>query len=472
MEKYDKDMIRPEGEERKQNGKKIFIISVVCFVCALLLGMCIFALSNNSAKKYVIYLRENKLVCAEAYGEVAFVITEYGAEEGNGSPFDSADCIMTKSDKRFFFPQKYSENGSTFTLSYVELVGKDRTPKKVAFNISDYVVDNSGNVIIYIDKNGDMYEHNLEENTKELLFSSASDIIAATDDLNSCFYSAKGELYVRNKGEESLKLTGNRGGFVIRIYSSGEVYYIKNEATEHGMSSNLYFFDGEREFLVDRDVSDLSTGYSTAVDTPAITYRNKDKMTCAAICGETLENTESISAMEAYFSEDGKSLLICDKTKRYKASVKGGKLGEMTPIADGINVGNAFFADEKKLVYSLGNDLYINGGKVSSGVIMEEHFKCPVYYGEHNALLYFTEENESLYIYDTEHGKKNKVADNVEDYVFVDDDRQVYLTEDGGLIARNKKKTNRIDGDVSSIIAVSGADETFVGSMDKYTIFK
>ncbi len=472
MENCEKN-INCEGEESKRigNRKKTCIISAFCLLLVALLVVGAIIFNNAASKQYVIYLRENNLMCAESTGKGTFVVTAYGADASGNIPFDSADCVISHDDSRLFFPQKYSEDGLCFTLSYIELDGKDFSPKKIAFNISDYAVNNSGNIIMYVDKKGNLYEHNLQENVRELITVGASDIIAATEDLNSCFYSAKGELYVKNKDEEALKLTGNRGGFIVRIYSSGEVYYIKNEATEHGISNNLYFFDGEREFLVDKDVLELSIGYSTAVDTPGIVYRNKDKMTCVCIKADKCENAESISGMEAYFSGDGKALLVCDKTKRYTARIKGNRIGEMKPAADGINAGSAFFITGGKLVYSLGTDLYIGNKMIATDVIMEEHFKCPAYYEKNNALLYF-EEAGGLYIYNTKNGETTKVSDSIAEYVFVDNNRLIYRDDEGGLIARNKGKPNRLDTNVSKIVAVSGANEAFVGTVDKYTIFK
>ena len=100
---------------------------------------------------------------------------------------------------------------------------------KIAADVKDFWINSSGNNILYINKDGDIYLVDAKGNKDKI--DSGSKIVSVKDNLNKIYYTKDKSLYFKNSGKDREQIAKDVSD-VVRIYDSGEIYFAKAEETK------------------------------------------------------------------------------------------------------------------------------------------------------------------------------------------------------------------------------------------------
>ena len=93
---------------------------------------------------------------------------------------------------------------------------------KIATNVADFWVNKSGNNIVFITKDGDIYSVDANENKEKI--ASTSKIVGVKNDLDKVYYIKDKELYCKTRGKERERIAKDVS-HVFKIYDTGEIYF-------------------------------------------------------------------------------------------------------------------------------------------------------------------------------------------------------------------------------------------------------
>ena len=159
-------------------------------------------------------------------------------------------------------PLKISSNVSSYEVNQKATVvtyekGEDRVLyqyrltdgviEKIGTEVEDWAVSEDGTKIYYLNTEGGLYVQ-YEEESKEKIDSDVTELTFATEDFETVYYQKDNALYKKTRGAEKENLVSEIDS-VLRIYESGEIYYLKYE--ENPIPYTDYLLD---------DLADLGVG--------------------------------------------------------------------------------------------------------------------------------------------------------------------------------------------------------------------
>lgn len=139
-------------------------------------------------------------------------------------------------------PLKISSNVSSYEVNQKATVvtyekGEDRVLyqyrltdgviEKIGTEVEDWAVSEDGTKIYYLNTEGGLYVQ-YEEESKEKIDSDVTELTFAAEDFETVYYQKDNALYKKTRGAEKEKLVSEIDS-VLRIYESGEIYYLKYE---------------------------------------------------------------------------------------------------------------------------------------------------------------------------------------------------------------------------------------------------
>lgn len=351
-------------EKKKLPKKAIMFGGIgVAVVAVLILVISLFFGGAKAENNYALYLKDSEIFFTDLKKDSeAWQLTSrlVGTDEVDDK--DLADAgyrlglytYMSEDGKYIFFPDKVGDKEDGFNLYYKEVAKPDMEAIKVDSDIRSYTVNTSATLITYLKgEEGNLYQYKIGKDSKEKIASEvkgfevsddgkkigyinsensiylkyadkekgeiASDVSTlehVTEDFSAVYYIKDGSLYKQVEGEDKVKITSDVYD-VIKIYDSGEIYYLKSEAEEISLMN--YVTDDMKD--ADASISEPSYpdypnspsrpswwDYDTAAEYDAAYAAYEDAYEAWEAECDRIE-TEYYAAREAYYAKQSRDEL-------------------------------------------------------------------------------------------------------------------------------------------------------------------
>ncbi len=245
-----------EQPAKKSNKGKIIIIAVVA---AVLVGVAALALilfglggSGNEYVERALFVKDNSLYYINPDDNTPILITDKFYDDEDDE--DTSKLLVMNSvefkqkGNKVFYGEKIDTKEDSFSLFYRMLNKPDEEPVKLAEDVVAFVVDEKGKNVIYLDKHGELYTHNLEERSK--VISEAENMWVSMDCQSVLYLLEDGGLYIQQIGGEKDKIDSD----VTSVHSVNDnldcIYYYKDQ--------DLYIKKADAEKIkIDSDILDV-----------------------------------------------------------------------------------------------------------------------------------------------------------------------------------------------------------------------
>ena len=253
------------------------IVAVVALIVNLLGGG-----GKTAEKMHMFYLKDREIVYFDLKNKDTLEVTSRLLSGGVGDYTLVSNAYVLGSyiafnedNSRIFYPDRTDFNARGITLYYRSMKKTDQEPVKIDSDVTVYAINKAGTVVIYSKgSGGDLYKHDLEnkekiassvkafdvaddcnkvlyltedgsiylwsaEGDKTKLASDINNIEYVSDDLSVIYYTKKDSndsntysLYKQVEGADDKVKIASEISRIVKIYDSGEVYYIKSEVVE------------------------------------------------------------------------------------------------------------------------------------------------------------------------------------------------------------------------------------------------
>lgn len=298
-------------EKKKLPKKAIMFGGIgVAVIAVLILVISLFSGSGGKAENnYALYLKDSEIFFTDLKKDSeAWQLTSRLVDTDEVNDEDLADAgyqlglytYMSEDGKYIFFPDKVGDDDDGFNLYYKEVAKPDMEAIKVDSDIRSYTVNASATLITYLKgEEGNLYQYKIGEDSKDKIASEvrgfevsddgkkigyinsensiylkyadkekekiASDVSTlehVTKDFTTVYYIKDGSLYKQVEGEDKVKVASDVYD-VIKIYDSGEIYYLKSEAGE------ISLMDYVTDDMKDADASISEPNYPDYPNSPS-----------------------------------------------------------------------------------------------------------------------------------------------------------------------------------------------------------
>ncbi len=298
-------------EKKKLPKKAIMFGGIgVAVIAILILVISLFSGSGGKAENnYALYLKDSELFFTDLKKDSeAWQLTSRLVDTDEVNDEDLADAgyqlglytYLSEDGKYIFFPDKVGDDDDGFNLYYKEVAKPDMEAIKVDSDIRSYTVNASATLITYLKgEEGNLYQYKIGEDSKDKIASEvrgfevsddgkkigyinsensiylkyadkekekiASDVSTlehVTKDFTTVYYIKDGSLYKQVEGEDKVKVASDVYD-VIKIYDSGEIYYLKSEAGE------ISLMDYVTDDMKDADASISEPNYPDYPNSPS-----------------------------------------------------------------------------------------------------------------------------------------------------------------------------------------------------------
>lgn len=266
--------------KKKKLPKKAIIFGGigVAVVAVLILVIFLFSGGGKAKNVFTLYLKDSEIFFydlkkdSEAWQLTTRLVDSEGVDDE-----DLADAgyqlgfytYMSEDGKYIFFPDKVDYKDDGANLYYKEVAKPDMEAIKVDSDILYYTVNTSATLITYLKgEEGNLYQYKIGEDSrdkiasevknfevsddgtkigyidsegslylkyadkdKEKIASEVSSLEYLSDDFKTVYYIKEGSLYKKVEGEDPVKIASDVYD-VIKIYETGEIYYLISEDSE------------------------------------------------------------------------------------------------------------------------------------------------------------------------------------------------------------------------------------------------
>lgn len=255
-------------------GIGVAVVAVLILVISLIVG------GGKAKNDFTLYLKDSEIFFSdlkkdsEAWQLTSKLVDDEDVDDrylaSNEGTYILSSCICTSEDGKYiFFLDKISEDDGLFNLYYREIAKPEAEAIKVASDVRSYTVNSSATIVTYLKGDeGNLYQYKLAEDSKdkvasevegfevsddgakigyinsegslylqyagkdkEKIASEVSSLEYLTEDFKTVYYIKEGSLYKQVEGEDCAKIASNVYD-VIKIYETGEIYYLTREAGE------------------------------------------------------------------------------------------------------------------------------------------------------------------------------------------------------------------------------------------------
>lgn len=266
-------------EKKKLPKKAIMFGGIgVAVVAVLILVISLFSGGGKAKNDFTLYLKDSEIFFSDMKKDSeAWQLTSRLVDSEDVDDDDLAyaastlgSYIYTSEDGKYiFFPDKIADDDDGFNLYYRELGNPEAEAVKIDSDIQSYTVNTSATIVTYLKgEEGNLYQYKLAEDSKDKVASEvegfevsddgtkigyinsegslylkyagkdkekiASEVTSLeylTDDFKTVYYIKEGSLYKQVEGEDRVKIASEVYR-VIKIYETGEIYYLTSEAGE------------------------------------------------------------------------------------------------------------------------------------------------------------------------------------------------------------------------------------------------
>lgn len=298
-------------EKKKLPKKAIMFGGIgVAVIAVLILIISLFSGSGGKAENnYALYLKDSEIFFTDLKKDSeAWQLTSRLVDTDEVNDEDLADAgyqlglytYMSEDGKYIFFPDKVGDDNDGFDLYYKEVAKPDMEAIKVDSDIRSYTVNASATLITYLKgEEGNLYQYKIGEDSKDKIASEvrgfevsddgkkigyinsensiylkyadkekekiASDVSTlehVTEDFTTVYYIKDGALYKQIESEDKVKVASDVYD-VVKIYDSGEIYYLKSDAEE------ISLMDYVTDDMKDADASISEPNYPDYPNSPS-----------------------------------------------------------------------------------------------------------------------------------------------------------------------------------------------------------
>ncbi len=293
----------------------------VSIIAIAILALCFFVTKENKEEQTpVVFVEGNELYYA-GIGEsdpirltdTLYDISASQVEENEVligvSIYDKV--YMSKDNKLIYYPEYINESAGTFTLCKRNLSEKDSKGETLDTDVSSYMINTEGNVIIYLrgtaltlyqmvglerEKiDSDVYHFIVSEDGESILYTTiqgiiylknkgedpkeitrTGDIVYIDGNFDKIYFKEKGILYKITKGIEKEIISKDVEG-VINIYESEEAYYFKYNKRDLNVCE-LYYYNGKEEAMLSDQMTMDIYSPEAASEKSVIIYQTEDSI--------------------------------------------------------------------------------------------------------------------------------------------------------------------------------------------------
>ena len=473
----------------------------------------------NRNYDYIAYIKDGELKISGFKSLAAFEatadLTSGTSRAQSASMYSNTIGLvqMPKNGSRVFYPDKFASDGS-FNLYTRTIAGGGKTPgnaeridtdirggyrvsedgrnifyikgdaktlythnlkdkTKIAGDVTEFIIDKTGSKLYYTDINKSLYFKAKNAATAEKV-DSDSEVVGASPDLSTIYYTKDQTLYRRKQGDMKVKITSGVSN-VLRVYDSGEIYYVKESDSDKGTVYTLFYYDGAAESKLGAGLS-FEMQLAVCATKPVIAYsvkpeKEKDPANRLAVKG--VDSSVEVSKTFSYprINYEGTKLYYIDDFNdsrsagdMWRADITNSGLSQAAMIYEGVSAFRtmrkgevSYFSEPNK--DGTAAELYLDGKIIDSDVLVGSNYEI----AETGSIIYYTDFNKNknrgaLKIYAD--GKPIMIADDVADFVTFGAKSAAYLVVEGssssGEVFRfdGSKDRKQIDGDVIMLIPV------------------
>lgn len=284
-------------------GIGVAVVAVLILVISLFSGG-----GGKGENNYALYLKDSEIFFTDLKKDSeAWQLTSRLVDTDDVDDEDLADAgyplglytYMSEDGKYIFFPDKIDDDDDGFNLYYREVAKPDAEAVKIDSDVQSYTVNDSATLVTYLKgEEGNLYQYKIGEDSKDKIASEvrgfevsddskkigyinsensiylkyadkekekiASDVSTleyVTEDFTTVYYIKDGSLYKQVEGADKVKIASDVYD-VIKIYDSGEIYYLTSEAEE------ISLMDYVTDDMKDADASIAEPEYPDFPDYP------------------------------------------------------------------------------------------------------------------------------------------------------------------------------------------------------------
>lgn len=299
------------AEKKKLPKKAIMFGGIgVAVIAVLILVISLFSGGGGKGENnYALYLKDSEIFFTDLKKDSeAWQLTSRLVDTDDVDDEDLADAgyqlglytYMSEDGKYIFFPDKIGDDDDGFNLYYREVAKPDAEAVKIDSDVQSYTVNDSATLVTYLKgEEGNLYQYKIGEDSKDKIASEvrgfevsddgkkigyinsensiylkyadkekekiASDVSTleyVTEDFTTVYYIKDGSLYKQVEGADKVKIASDVYD-VIKIYDSGEIYYLTSEAEE------ISLMDYVTDDMKDADASIAEPSYPNYPSSPS-----------------------------------------------------------------------------------------------------------------------------------------------------------------------------------------------------------
>lgn len=311
----DQTRVLPAGLQKPSRKKIIYAgIGIVALIVIIFMILLFGGKGGKTQSNYALYLKDGEFYFnnlkkdSESWQLTSSLFEDYDMDEEDiaDNGFSLGYCTYMSADGKYiFFLDKINNSDEGFSL-YYKKVGKPKSEAvKIDSNIQFYRVDDSATTVTYLKGvEGNLYQYKIAKDSKDKVATEAKGFEVSDDGKKISYMDFEGNLYVEYIGKEREKISSNVSKIpyvsknldmmyyirdnslykwiedaeeikiasdiysVIRVYDSGEMYYLK----ENGEDRKVYLKDYVVDDMKDNDAVISEPIYPNTPDEPDRPY--------------------------------------------------------------------------------------------------------------------------------------------------------------------------------------------------------
>ncbi|MBE6963979.1 MAG: hypothetical protein E7443_05230 [Ruminococcaceae bacterium] len=267
--------------KKKASRKAILFGGIGAAVVAVLIGVFFLFFSGGKGENiYALYVKEDEIFFndlkknSESWQVTSRLVAAEGIDNETLAYRNSTlgfCSYMSEDGKYLFFPDKLSYDDG-FTLYYKKVSDPEAKAIKIDSDVRYYAVNTSASIVTYQKHGeGDLYQYKIKEDSKDKVAGDVDEFYVSDDGTKICYLNSESNLYLNVNGEKEKlagdvynvyyvtedfstvyylkddclykqtegadkeKIASNVRG-VLRIYDSGEIYYVTEDTETHKMA--------------------------------------------------------------------------------------------------------------------------------------------------------------------------------------------------------------------------------------------
>ena len=228
---------------KKKSPLKPILFGVLALVVIAAIAVAIILFTGGGAKgklNYALYLKDNEIFFSDLKKDSKpWQVTSrfLDTDEVSNSTLSQIGyymgmlTYMSPDGKYLFFPDKITNDINGFNLYFKKVSDPEADAQKIDSEVTSYFVNEATTVITYMKgEEGNLYQYNIKEDAKNKIASEVRNFKVSDDGSKICYVNAEGSLYISNAAGEKEKLASEISYMEYLSEDFKTVYYVKEDA--------------------------------------------------------------------------------------------------------------------------------------------------------------------------------------------------------------------------------------------------